>query len=71
MQTSPNSFVAGGKGKRVPFPRATKELGDVCTQANKIEAMHERSLVRVKVKLPLTSRLISTVYIMPQFYLRA
>ena len=30
VQTSPISFVARGK---VPFPRATKEIGDVCTQA--------------------------------------
>ena len=29
MQTSPISFVFW-----VPFPRATKEIGDVCTQAN-------------------------------------
>ena len=28
VQTSPISFVA-----RVPFPRATKEIGDDCTQA--------------------------------------
>ena len=31
VQTSPISFVARGKGA---FPRATKEIGDVCTQAN-------------------------------------
>ena len=29
MQTSPISFVA----LLFPFPRATKEIGDVCTQA--------------------------------------
>ena len=33
VQTSPISFVARGKGT-FPFPRATKEIGDVCTQAN-------------------------------------
>ena len=32
VQTSPISFAACGKGN-VPFPRATKEIGDVCTQA--------------------------------------
>ena len=31
MQTSPISFVARGNGT---FPRATKERGDVCTQAS-------------------------------------
>ena len=33
VQTSPISFVACGKGTDVPFPHATKEIGDVCTQA--------------------------------------
>ena len=32
VQTSPISFAAYGKGN-VPFPHATKEIGDVCTQA--------------------------------------
>ena len=31
VQTSPFSFVARGKGT---FPHATKEIGDVCTQAS-------------------------------------
>ena len=34
---------------------------------NKIEAMHERSLVSVKVERRSTSRLISTLYILPLF----
>ena len=37
VQTSPISFVAREKGplhaEKVPFPRAPKEIGDVCTQA--------------------------------------
>ena len=33
VQTSPISFVARGKGTLFSFPRATKEIGDVCTQA--------------------------------------
>ena len=44
VQTSPISFVARGKGtkgkgkkKEVPFPRATKEIGDVSTQASPVE----------------------------------
>ena len=36
VQTSPISFVARGKGT---FPRATKEIGDVCTQAKKTLAV--------------------------------
>ena len=32
-QSSPISFVACGKGTDVPFPHATKEIGDVYTQA--------------------------------------
>ena len=38
--------------------------------ANKIEAMYERSHVSVKVEPPSTSRLISTLHILPLFYLR-
>ena len=34
---------------------------------NKIETMHERSLVSVKVESRSTSRLISTLYILPLF----
>ena len=40
------------------------------TFANKIEAMHERSLVSVKVEPRSTSRLRSAVFILPLFYLR-
>ena len=40
------------------------------TFANKIEAMYERSHVSVKVELRSTSRLSSTLYILPPFYLR-
>ena len=40
------------------------------TFANKIEAMYERSHVRAKVESRSTSRLISTIYILPLFYLR-
>ena len=38
--------------------------------ANKIEAVYERSHVIIKVKPPSTSRSISTLYILPLFYLR-
>ena len=38
--------------------------------ANKIEAMYERSHVSIKVEPRSTSRLISTLYILPLFYLR-
>ena len=38
------------------------------TFANKIEAIHERSLVSVKVEPRSTWRLISTLYILPLFY---
>ena len=37
--------------------------------ANKIEAMHEGSLVSVKVELPSTSRLSSALFILLLFYL--
>ena len=40
------------------------------TFANKIEAMYERSHVSAKVESRSTSRLISTIYILPLFYLR-
>ena len=40
------------------------------TFANKIEAMSERSHVSVKVESRSTSRLISTIYILPLSYLR-
>ena len=40
------------------------------TFANKIEAMHERSLVSVKVEPRSTSRLSSARFILPLFYLR-
>ena len=40
------------------------------TFANKIDAMYERSHVSVKVEPRSTSRLISTLYILPLFYLR-
>ena len=40
------------------------------TCANKIEAMHERSLVSVKVEPRSTSRLSSALFILPLFYLR-
>ena len=39
------------------------------TFANKIEAIHERSLVSVKVEPRSTSRLSSALFIFPQFYL--
>ena len=38
--------------------------------ANKIGAVYERSQVSLKVEPRLTSRLISTLYILPLFYLR-
>ena len=41
------------------------------TFANKIEAMHERSLVSLKIEPRLTSRLSSALFILPLFYLRA
>ena len=40
------------------------------TFANKIEAMHERSLVSVKVEPRSTSRLSSALFILPLFFLR-
>ena len=40
------------------------------TFANKIEAMHESSLVSVKVEPRSTSRLSSALFILPLFYLR-
>ena len=40
------------------------------TIANRIEAMYERSLVSVKEEPRSTSRLISTLYILPLFHLR-
>ena len=40
------------------------------TFANKIEAMHEQSLVSVKGEPRSTSRLISALYILPLHYLR-
>ena len=40
------------------------------TFANEIEAMYERSHVRVKVEPLSTSRLISTLYVLTLFYLR-
>ena len=40
------------------------------TFANRIEAMHERSLVSVKVEPRSTSRLCSALFILPLFYLR-
>ena len=39
--------------------------------ANKIEAIHERSLVSVKVEPRSTCRLNSAVFVLPLFYLRA
>ena len=38
--------------------------------ANKIEAVYERSHVIIKVEPPSTSRLISTLYILPLFYIK-
>ena len=38
--------------------------------ANKIEAVYERSHVSIKVEPRSTSLLISTLYILPLFYLR-
>ena len=38
--------------------------------ANKIEAVYERSHVIIKVEPRSTARLISTLYILPLFYLR-
>ena len=38
--------------------------------ANKIGAVYERSHVSIKIEPPSTSRLISTLYILPLFYLR-
>ena len=43
---------------------------DTCAFENKIEAMNERSDVSVKVEPRSTSRLFSTLYILPLFYLR-
>ena len=40
------------------------------TFANKIGAMHERSLVSVRVEPRSTSRLSSALFILPLFYLR-
>ena len=40
------------------------------TFAYKIDAMHERSLVSVKVEPRSTSRLSSALFILPLFYLR-
>ena len=40
------------------------------TFANKIEAMHERLLISVKVEPCLTSHLSSALFILPLFYLR-
>ena len=40
------------------------------TFANKIEAMHERSLVNVKVERLLTYRLSSALFLLSLFYLR-
>ena len=40
------------------------------TFANRIEAMHERSLVSVKVETFSTSRLSSALFILSLFYLR-
>ena len=40
------------------------------TFVNKIETMHEQSLVSVKVEPRSTSRLISALYILPLHYLR-
>ena len=40
------------------------------TFANKIEALHERSLVSVKVEPRSTSRLSSALFILPLFFLR-
>ena len=40
------------------------------TFANKIEAMHEGSLVSVKVEPRSASRLSSALFILPLFYLR-
>ena len=40
------------------------------TFADKIEAMHERSLVSVEVETRLTSRVISALFMLPLFYLR-
>ena len=37
---------------------------------NKVEAMHEMSLVNVKIESRSTSCLSSTLYILPLFYLR-
>ena len=41
-----------------------------CAFENKMEEMHERSLVSVKVEPRSISYLISTPYILPLFYLR-
>ena len=38
------------------------------TFANKIEAMHERSLVGLRIEPRSTSRLSSTLFILPLFY---
>ena len=40
------------------------------TFASKIEAMHERSHVNEKVEPRATSRISSSLYILPRFYLR-
>ena len=40
------------------------------TFANKIEAMHERSLISLRIELRSISRLSSALFILPLFYLR-
>ena len=55
------------------FPLPRNFYARVCikfTFTNKIEAMYVRSHVSVKVEPRTTSRLISTLYILPLFYLR-
>ena len=48
----------------------TSARAEKFTFANKREAMHERSLVSVKVEPHSTSRLCSALFILPLFYLR-
>ena len=48
----------------------TSARAEKFTFANKREAMHERSLVSVKVEPRSTSRLCSALFIWPLFYLR-
>ena len=58
---------------RLDFPLSGNFYVRTCVKfmfANKIEAIYERSHVSVKVEPRSTLRFISTLYILPLFYLR-